>query len=41
MVKMSDEVKMFRDEVVSVYFNVINNDYQQNSRVLYTFIRNK
>ena len=24
-------------EVVLVHFNIVNNDYQQNSRVLYTF----
>ena len=28
-------------EVVFVYCNVVNNDYQQNSRVLYTFGPNK
>ena len=28
-------------EVVLVHFNIINNDYQQDSRVLYTFIPNK
>ena len=28
-------------EVVLVHCNVINNDYRQDSRVLYTFIRNK
>ena len=32
-------------EVVLVHFNihqyVVNNDYQQNSRVLYTFVSNK
>ena len=26
-------------EVVLVHFNVVNNSYQQNSRVLYTFVR--
>ena len=25
-------------EVVLVYFNIVNNDCQQNSRVLYTFV---
>ena len=28
-------------EVVLVHCNVVNNNYQQNSRVLYTFIPNK
>ena len=28
-------------EVVSVPFNIVNNDYQHNSRVLYLFIPNK
>ena len=28
-------------EVVLVHCNMVNNDYQQDSRVLYTFIRNK
>ena len=28
-------------EVVLVYCNIVNNDYQQNSRVLYTFVPNK
>ena len=28
-------------EVVLVHCNVVNNDYQQNSRVLYTFVPNK
>ena len=28
-------------EVVLVHFSVINNDYQQDSRVLYTFFSNK
>ena len=28
-------------EVVLVYCNVLNNDYQQNSTVLYTFVPNK
>ena len=28
-------------EVVLVYCNIINNDYQQDSRVLYTFVPNK
>ena len=27
-------------EVVLVHFNIVNNDYQQDSRVLYTFVRN-
>ena len=27
-------------EVVLIYCNIVNNDYQQNSRVLYTFISN-
>ena len=28
-------------EVVLVHFNIVNNDYQQDSRVLYTFIPDK
>ena len=28
-------------EVVLVHCNIINNDYQQNSRILYTFVPNK
>ena len=28
-------------EVVLVHFNIVNNDYQQESRVLYTFVLNK
>ena len=28
-------------EVVLVHFNIVNNDYQQDSRVLYMFVRNK
>ena len=28
-------------EVVLVYCDIANNDYQQNSRVLYTFVPNK
>ena len=28
-------------EVVLVHGNIINNDYQQDSRVLYTFVSNK
>ena len=28
-------------EVVLIHFNVANNSYQQNSRVLYTFVTNK
>ena len=28
-------------EVVLACCNIVNNDYQQNSRVLYTFIQNK
>ena len=28
-------------ELVLIYCNIINNDYQQDSRVLYTFVANK
>ena len=28
-------------EVVLVYYNIVNNDYQQDLRVLYTFVPNK
>ena len=29
------------NEVVLVHYNIVNNDYQQDSRVLYTFVPNK
>ena len=29
------------DKVVLIHFNVINNSYQHNSRLLYTFVFNK
>ena len=28
-------------KVVLIHFNIVNNDYQQDSRVLYTFVPNK
>ena len=28
-------------EVLLVYYNIVNNNYQQNSKVLYTFVPNK
>ena len=28
-------------EVIIVHCNIVNNDYQQDSRVLYTFVPNK
>ena len=28
-------------EVVLVHYNIVNNDYQQDSRVLHTFVTNK
>ena len=28
-------------EMLLVHYNIVNNDYQQHSRVLYTLIRNK
>ena len=28
-------------EIVLVHFDIVSNDYQQNSRVLYTFLPNK
>ena len=28
-------------EVILVHCNIVNNDYQQDSRILYTFIPNK
>ena len=28
-------------ELVLIHCNIVNNDYQQNSRVLYTFVLNK
>ena len=28
-------------EVILVHYNIVNNDYQQDSRVLYTFVPNK
>ena len=29
------------NEVMLIYCNIVNNNYQQNSRVLYTFVPNK
>ena len=29
------------NEVILVHCNIVNNDYQQDSRVLYTFVPNK
>ena len=28
-------------EVILVHYNIVKNDYQQDSRVLYTFVHNK
>ena len=28
-------------ELVLIHWNLVNNNYQQNSRILYTFVRNK
>ena len=28
-------------EVLLIYYNIVNNNYQQNSKVLYTFVPNK
>ena len=28
-------------ELVLIHFNLVNNNYQQNSRILYTFVPNK
>ena len=28
-------------ELVSIHCNIVNNNYQQNSRILYTFVSNK
>ena len=28
-------------ELVLIHCNIVNNNYQQNSRILYTFVRNK
>ena len=28
-------------EIVLILFNIVNNDYRQDSRVLYTFVSNK
>ena len=28
-------------EVVLVHFDIVNNDYQQDSRILYTFVPNR
>ena len=28
-------------KVILVYYNIVNNDYQQDSRILYTFVPNK
>ena len=29
------------NEIILVHCNIVNNDYQQDSRVLYTFVSNK
>ena len=34
-------VALFHTTVVLVHCNIVNNDYQQDSRVLYTFVPNK
>ena len=40
--KNSENVLHFEiTEVVLVHCNIVNNDYQQDSRVLYTFVQNK
>ena len=40
--KIGENVPYFEiTEVVIVHFNIVNNDYQQDSRVLFTFVRNK
>ena len=41
MVKMFHVPYLEITEVVLIHFNVVNNSYQQNSRVLYTFVPNK
>ena len=41
-VKNSEDVPHVEiTEVVLVHCNIVNNDYQQDSRVLYTFVPNK
>ena len=38
----SENVPHFEiNEVVLVHFNIVNNDYQQDSKVLYSFVPNK
>ena len=40
--KNSENVSHFEfTEVVVVHCNIVNNDYQEDSRVLYTFVSNK
>ena len=40
--KNGENVPQFEvTEVVLVHCNIVNNDYQQNSRALYTFVPNK
>ena len=40
--KIGENVPYFEiTEVVLVHFNIVNNDYQQDSRVLFTFVPNK
>ena len=41
IVKMFLIWKLEIAEVVLVYCNIVNNNYQQNSRVLYKFVPNK
>ena len=39
--KNGENVHLEITEVVLVHCNIVNNDYQQDSRVLYTFVPNK
>ena len=39
--KNGENVPHLIDEIVLVHCNLVNNDYQQNSRILYTFVPNK
>ena len=40
--KNGENVRHFEiTEVALAHYNIVNNDYQQDSRVLYTFVSNK
>ena len=38
---MKNKIIKVKNEVILVYYNIVNNDYQQDSRVLHIFVPNK